>query len=139
MTRSSKRESWIPLAVVGAHLKGEPLNHELSELGGELMVSTKTAPRYRLFALDSVPPKPGLLRDVERGSEIELEVWSLPVARFGEFVARVSAPLCIGQLELAGGRWVHGFLCEAHAALEAEEITAFGGWRNFQRARPRGS
>ena len=121
----------LELAVVGAHLSGQPLNHQLTVLGAELSLRGKTAPHYRLFALDTTPPKPGLLRVAEGGASIELEVWALPEVGVGRFLAGVAAPLCIGQLELPDGRWVHGFLCEASAIARARDITHFGSWRAF--------
>ena len=39
------------------------------------------------------------------------------------------APLGIGNVTLADGRAVKGFLCETYATIGAEDITAFGGWR----------
>jgi allophanate hydrolase len=52
----------VDLLVVGAHLSGQPLNHELLAAGGTLAGPAETAPHYRLFALDTTPPKPGLVR-----------------------------------------------------------------------------
>jgi allophanate hydrolase len=34
-------------------------------------------------------------------------------------------------VQLADGRFVHGFLCEPHALAGAREITALGGWRAY--------
>jgi hypothetical protein len=129
-----------PIAVVGAHLSGEPLNHQLTERGGRLLRTTRTAPRYRLYALPGTqPPKPGLVR-VERqsGARIELEVWTLPGQAVGSFLAGVHSPLAIGTIELEDESRVHGFLCEGHALAGAEDISSFGGWRAFQ-ARGSGS
>jgi allophanate hydrolase len=119
-----------PLAVVGAHLTGQPLNTELVSRGGVLVARTTTAPAYRLFALNTVPPKPGLVRDPDGGA-VEAEVWHLPVAAFGDFVANLPAPMAIGKVELADGTWVPGFTCERHALAGAEDITSFGGWRAY--------
>jgi allophanate hydrolase len=124
------------LAVVGAHLSGEPLNAELTDLGARLLATTRSAPRYRLFALPTTPPKPGLLRvlEGEPGHAIELEVWELTSEALGRFMRRVAAPLCIGTVELEDGTRVHGFLCE-HAATEGQrDISSFGGWRAFLRS-----
>jgi allophanate hydrolase len=118
------------IAVVGAHLSGQALNHQLVSRGGVLAKETKTAPAYRLFALDTVPPKPGLVRD-SSGASIEAEVWELPVGQFGSFVAELPAPMAIGKVELADGTWVPGFTCERHALAGAREITSFGGWRTY--------
>src|SRR6187551_3822995 len=109
--------STVRLAVVGAHLSGEPLNGQLTDRAGRLVASTQTAPAYRLFALDTVPPKPGLVRAGANahGAAIEVEVWELDVAAFGDFVAQVPAPMCIGRVVLADGDEVAGFLCEPFA------------------------
>ena len=120
------------LAVVGAHLSGQPLNHQLTELGAVLCTRTTTAPEYRLFALDTSPPKPGMLRSpVGRGAAIEVEVWALDEAGLGAFVAAIPAPLGVGKVRLADGDEVTGFLCEPHAVEGAPEITALGGWRAY--------
>ena len=107
----------IELSVVGAHLSGMPLNHELTALGARLLEQTMTATDYRLFALsDSKPPKPGLLRVANgNGRAIAIEVWAMPQERFGHFVASVPSPLSIGTLITAEGRAVKGFLVEAEA------------------------
>jgi allophanate hydrolase len=121
----------IKLAVVGAHLRGQPLNKQLLELGAVFIEETRTAPSYRLFALPNTsPPKPGLVREDE-GSEIEVEVWSLTAAAFGRFVAAIPAPLGIGTVQLRAGETVKGFLCESHAVRGAEDISHFGGWRGY--------
>ena len=123
----------IALAVVGAHLSGMPLNGELRAAGARLLETTATAPHYRLYALaGTAPPKPGLLRVKNgEGAAIAVEVWVLPEAGFGRFVAAVPPPLSIGTLELGGGRAVKGFLAEAEAIAGARDISSFGGWRKF--------
>ncbi len=127
----------LPIAVVGAHLSGLPLNGQLTERGATLREATTTAPHYRLFALpDTAPPKPGLQRASadDTGAAIAVEVWDVPIAAVGSFLALIPPPLGLGSLELADGRWVHGFVCEAHALASARDVTAFGGWRAFIQA-----
>ena len=127
----------LSLAVVGAHLSGLPLNGQLTERGATLREATHTAPHYRLFALpNSRPPKPGLLRigESERGAAIAVEVWDVPIEAVGSLLALIPPPLGLGSVELADGRWVHGFICEPHALAAARDITLFGGWRAFLRA-----
>ncbi len=122
----------LPIAVVGAHLGGLPLNGQLTERGATLREATTTAPRYKLFALPgTTPPKPGLQRVAEGGAAIAVEVWDMPIDAVGSFLALIPSPLGLGTLELADGRHVHGFVCEAHALVGARDITAFGGWRAF--------
>ena len=126
-------EGEIPIAVVGAHLSGMPLNGELRAAGGRLIERTATGPHYRLYTLAGTrPPKPGLLRVKNgAGAAIEVEVWTLSESAFGRFVAAVPPPLSIGTLELDHGRSVKGFLVEAEAVAGARDISSFGGWRAF--------
>jgi len=124
----------VQLAVVGAHLTGEQLNWQLTERGARRLKTCRTAPNYRLYALDrTMPPKPGLVRDLTfSGSGIEVEVWAVPEDRFGSFVAAVPPPLGIGSVALDDGETVKCFICEPYAIAGATEITRFGGWRNYQ-------
>jgi allophanate hydrolase len=124
----------VALAVVGAHLEGQPLHHQLAERDARLVARTRTAPVYRLHALATEPPKPGLVR-IEPGdaggAAIEVEVYELGVTAFGSFVAEVAAPLAIGKVLLADGSEVSGFVCEPCALVGAMEITDHGGWRAY--------
>jgi allophanate hydrolase len=122
----------IPIAVVGAHLSGMALNGELKTLGGRLLETAMTAPDYRLYALDTVPPKPGMLRvETGAGAAIETEIWALSAAAFGKFVAAIPPPLSIGTIHLADGSSVKGFIVEPAALDGARDISAFGGWRAY--------
>lgn len=121
----------IEVLVVGAHLRGQPLNHQLVASGGSFVRAVRTAPDYRLFALDTVPPKPGLARVAEGGAAIEGEVWRLPAAGFGGFVAALPQPMGIARTHLDDGSSVAGFLCETIALDGAADITEFGGWRAY--------
>lgn len=130
---ASAETDMVPLLVVGAHLAGMPLNKELTGVGGKLLKTGRTQGDYQLFALsNTVPPKPGLVRTPgHSGAGISIEVWALPPAEFGAFVARIPAPLGIGKVMLDDGSSYPGFLCESYAVRDAEDITHFGGWRNF--------
>ncbi len=151
-------EASVALLVVGAHLSGQPLNHELLAVGGTLLGAAATAPAYRLYALDTQPPKPGLVRvgppapadagalaagqagasisaqagastAEQAGASIAGEVWRLPAAGFARFMTGLAAPMAIGRVYLDDGRDVLGFLCEPAAVQGAADITPFGGWR----------
>jgi allophanate hydrolase len=123
----------VKVAVVGAHLSGQPLNTQITDRGGRLVRACRTAPGYRLYALDgTMPPKPGLVRDnAFSGPGIEVEVWAVPEDQFGSFVAGVPAPLGIGNAVLEDGATVKCFICESYALEGATEITRFGGWRGY--------
>jgi allophanate hydrolase len=121
----------IDLFVVGAHLTGQPLNAQLVAAGGTLVGPARTADTYRLHALATDPPKPGLVRVAGGGPCIEGEIWRLPASGFGALTAAVPAPMTIGTVELADGRQISGFLVEPYAVEGAPDITRFGGWRAY--------
>ncbi|WP_418130315.1 allophanate hydrolase [Variovorax sp. 375MFSha3.1] len=128
----------LPIAVVGAHLSGMPLNSQLTERGATLVRATTTSPAYRLHALPgTVPPKPGLRRVAEgdEGAAIALEVWAVPLAQVGSFLALIPPPLGLGSVELADGSWVKGFICEGHALDGAQDVSHHGGWRAYVASR----
>ena len=122
----------LALAVVGAHLSGLPLNRQLIERGAVLREATHTAPLYTLHALPgTTPPKPGMQRVAEGGHAIAVEVWDMPLAQVGSFLALIPQPLGLGSIELASGERVHGFVCESVALGGARDISSFGGWRAY--------
>ena len=131
-TQQIESQHSVQLAVVGAHLTGMPLNFQLTTRGGTLRKKTLSAAHYQLFALKNThPPKPALQYTQQDGQKIELEVWDIPLATFGEIVAEVPAPLGIGNVLLQDGTWVKGFICENYALTEAINISHFGGWRAY--------
>ncbi len=125
----------VQVAVVGAHLYGQPLNWQLLESSARLQRLTTTSADYRLYALaNTSPPKPGLVRVPVQGASIEVEVWEMPLSLFGAFVTAIPAPLGIGSLQLADGTWVKGFICEPAGLEGALDITDFKGWRAYRAA-----
>jgi allophanate hydrolase len=123
----------ILLAVVGAHLSGQPLNTQLTSRSARLVKTCRSGSAYRLYALpNTTPPKPGLaLSPAFSGAGIELEVWALGEAEFGSFVAEVPSPMTIGTVTLDDESKVKCFFCEPYALEGATEITAHGGWRAY--------
>lgn len=136
----AREDESVVVAVVGAHLTGMPLNHQLTSRHAVLLEQTLSAEKYQLYALaNTVPPKPGLVRvndallnsGSETGHKIIVELWRMDVAAFGSFVEEIPQPLGIGTLELADGRLVKGFICEPEAVASATHISEFGGWRSY--------
>jgi allophanate hydrolase len=128
----------IEIVVVGAHLSGMALNHELTDANARFLRATTTQPDYRLFALAGGPPRrPGLLRvDPQKGFSIAVEVWAMPADQFGRFVARIPAPLGFAKIKLADGTAPSGFIAEAIGVEGAEDISSLGGWRAYMSAGP---
>ena len=127
----------VELAVFGAHLRDQPLADQLSSRGARWAGELKTAPNYRLYALDTEPPKPGLVRVAEHGATIVGERWLLSPAALGQFLAELPAPMSLGSIELDNGSWITGFGCDHAALAGARDITSYGGWLAFRN--PEGS
>ena len=123
----------IELVVVGAHLSGMPLNHELTSRNARFLRAGPTTKDYKLFALAGGPPfRPGLMRVPEgTGSQIATEVWALSAEGLGSFITGVPAPLGIGTTRLADGTSAKGFILEAEGIVGAKDVSEFGGWRNY--------
>ncbi|WP_018415805.1 allophanate hydrolase [Teredinibacter turnerae] len=131
-TTSLPPATWVNIVVCGAHLDGLPLNWQLRERDAEFVERTTTSDNYRLFALPGGPPaRPALLRDADANTAIEVEVWRLPADAVGTFIAEIPAPLGVGKVELADGRWLSGFICDNWGLDGAEEISTLGGWRAY--------
>ncbi|HZZ49345.1 MAG TPA: allophanate hydrolase [Pseudonocardia sp.] len=116
------------LVVFGAHLRGQPLNHQLTGLGARYVEPVRTAEEYRMVALPTDPPKPGVLRVASGGVALPGERWTLSPAAMGRFLTGLPAPMSLGRVGLADGSEAVGFLCDATAAATGRDITSFGGW-----------
>lgn len=130
----AEEETRIPVVVCGAHLEGLALHHQLADRGAVLVSKTKTAPVYRLHAMpagEKIPARPAMIRVAENGAAIDVEVWSLEPAAFGDFTSKIPGPLGIGKILLESGEEIPGFIAEPRAAEGAEDITHLGGWRAF--------
>ncbi|WP_122553479.1 allophanate hydrolase [Pseudomonas viridiflava] len=122
------------LVVCGAHLDGLALNGQLKQRGARLLEATQSSPDYQLYALAGGPPfRPGMVRVAEGGVAIEVEVWELPSAELGSFLTGIPAPLGLGKVQLADGRWETGFICEPYGLEGARNISELGGWRAYLR------
>ncbi len=126
----------VDIVVVGAHLRGQPLNWQLTDHGGRFVSAGFTTDDYRLYALGGPGiAKPALVRVPGDGSQaIEVETWRLPIAALGTFASYIPAPLGLGRVQLADGTSPTGFIAEAIATADAIDVTAHGGWRNYLRS-----
>ena len=128
---TSGEPAGIPVLVVGAHRRGQPLHHQLAGRGARGLGVVRTAPVYRMYALATDPPKPGLVRVDDGGVAIEGELWALPAAQLGPFLAALPRPMALGQVALEDGCDVVGFLCEPAALDGAADISEHGSWLEY--------
>lgn len=127
--RAVKPKTTAMVAVCGLHMRGFPLEKQMNDHQAVFVREAKTASSYQLVQLPTVPKKPGLIRTNEAGASIELELWEMPIRELGSFVSLIPAPLGFGTIELEDGTHVQGFLCEASAAENSEDISELGGWK----------
>ncbi len=130
-TISDKMRSYIDLAVFGLHLKGFSLESQLIDLGAEYKETVKTAPEYRMYSLNTVPRKPGVVKDISNGAALEMDIWSIPREKIGSFLELLPEPLGLGKITTSDGNEMIGFICQDYAIDTAEDITEFGGWRKY--------
>ena len=114
----------IAIAVVGAHLSGMVLNGELKALGGRLLEATTTAPDYKLYALDTTPPKPGMLRvQPERDRRSSSKSGRCPRQPSANSSPRSRRRCRSAPSVSADGRGVKGFIVEPAAIDGARDIS----------------
>ncbi|MDR2427179.1 MAG: allophanate hydrolase [Endomicrobium sp.] len=130
-----KRE--VTVAVHGVHMKGMPLNSILTDIGGAFIKKTKTAEEYRMFALNTMPQKPGIVKVKRGGKSIITQLWSIPQESFAELVCKTLSPMVFGKINLINGETAEGFLCEPYALKGAKDITSYGGWKEFIKTKRR--
>lgn len=131
-TKLPASEGYIDVVVAGAHLSGMALNWQLTDRKAILKQKTQTAPCYRMYAISGEVERPALIKDLANGESFDVEVWTLPIAEFGSFVAAIAAPLGIGKVELASGEILTGFIAEGYSAEIGTDISEFGGWRAYK-------
>ena len=125
-------ENEILVGVCGAHMSGLALNWQLTDLNATFIKQTKTKKGYRLFLLENKNPiRPGMVYDSSSYTQIEVEVWSMPVQNFGKFMKQIQSPLGIGTVFLEDESSVYGFLCESDYIKNAKEISELKSWRAF--------
>lgn len=120
----------VPLVVVGAHRKGQPLAAELERRGAFWDGRVVTAARYRMVALETTPPKPGVVRS-EQGTGLVAERWLLSESALGSFLADLPEPMLLGSITLDDRSTAVGFACDAVAAASARDISEYGDWIKY--------
>ena len=128
----------IELAVNGTLMRGLELNHNLLELDAVFVEEALTAPLYRLWSTNDQHPA---MQRCLSGGQISLEIWAIDSSNIGELLSREPAGLSVWKILLADNREVLGILGESFLCEGMQEITHFGGWREYKASankKPRG-
>ncbi|MCU1516946.1 MAG: allophanate hydrolase [Pseudarthrobacter sp.] len=122
----------LEIGVFGAHMRGEPLNGQLQDLGAAYIRDITTDAAYRLLALpsDTAVTKVALTT-TENGRPISGELWRLSPAALGTLLSSVAEPQSLGKIRLNDGTQVCAFLADSTQSAGARDISEFGGWRSF--------
>ena len=137
--RDSEKEPLVPwplragaptvdLVVFGAHRRGGPLEHQLTSRGAAWRGPVRSSTDYRMYRLDTEPPKPGVLRHPD-GAALLGERWTVSPAALGSFLDQLPRPMQLGRVTLEDGTEMVGFGCEPTAVTaEADDLTELGEW-----------
>ncbi|MGE4385733.1 MAG: allophanate hydrolase [Endomicrobiaceae bacterium] len=128
--KSITKKSLI-IAVHGLHMRTMPLNMELLDLDAKFLRTAITAAEYKLYALKTVPEKPGLVYKGKEGYSIETELWEIPIENFAKLINSVKMPMTFGKIKLEDNTEVTGFLCEPYALNGTKDISSYHGWKKY--------
>ena len=117
------------VAVNGTLMRGLELNGNMTKAGGVFVREDQTDAHYRLWSIND--RHPGMIRVMEGGVAVALEIWQLPLASFATLLLSEPAGLAIGKVKLLDGSEVLGVLAEPWLVAGQQEITEHGGWRQY--------
>lgn len=109
-------------------MHGQPLNRQLTDLGGRFIDDITTATDHRLYLAGGSPPRP-IVAPSASGISVPGELWRLPLTSLGRLLTGLPAPMGLGQVSLSDGRTVCGFIGQVQGV--EQDITSFGSWRAY--------
>lgn len=125
----------VRLAVNGTLMRGLELENNLLEVGARFLYEAQTENCYRLWSIRDVHPAMiRVLPGTEPSTQVDVEVWEVPVAGLVSVLLKEPEGLTVGKVTLADGQTVLGVVGEPALVQGMREITAYGGWRSYLRA-----
>ncbi|MCW6035356.1 gamma-glutamylcyclotransferase [Spirulina subsalsa FACHB-351] len=119
----------VAFAVNGTLMRGLELNQNLLEIGATFSQEIHTEPCYKLWSMGD--EYPAMQRVKTGGQKIALELWNVPPSGLVTILQQEPPGLCIGKVYLETGEQVLGVLGEGICCDDGQEITQYGGWRNY--------
>ena len=111
-------------------MRGMELNSNLIYAGAEFLHDAKTGASYRMWSIED--RYPAMLRDATSGASISVEIWQLSAEGLMKVLQQEPPGLCLGKVKLQNGDWVLSILGEPFLCEGQQEITQWGGWREYQ-------
>jgi len=115
------------VVVFGAHLRGQPLNTDLTALGARFTGPVRTTEAYRMVLLDTEPPQPGVL---EGTTTLDGERWRLSPAAFERFATTLKEPFVLDRVVLDDGTAPLAVRC---LTAEGPGLDRYESWRGYVR------
>ncbi|WP_290062074.1 allophanate hydrolase-related protein [Amycolatopsis solani] len=115
------------VVVFGAHLRGQPLNAELTGLGARFGGPVRTIGGYRMVLLATEPPQPGV---VPGGGGRGGGPGGGAPAAFERFAAPLKEPFVLDRVELDDGTAPLAVRC---LAAEGPGLDRYESWRGYVR------
>ncbi|MDI9407738.1 MAG: allophanate hydrolase [Candidatus Pacebacteria bacterium] len=126
-TAANPTDDLITLALVAIDAK------TMRGLGGELQGRAMTGPHYRLYLLpQAMEPALVAVNRGETGFAIELELWSLPRSRLGDYCQTLPAGAAIAQVQLEEGEATLGQVAQSFVVEGAVDISGYGSWQAYR-------
>lgn len=119
----------ILLAVNGSLMRGFALNQNLLAVDADFVREATTSDQYRMWSIND--QYPAMQRDSNGGQKIQVEIWKMTPPALVTLLESEPPGLCLGKVELGENEWLFGILGEKSICQGMEEITHWGGWRNY--------
>ena len=125
--------NFVLLAVNGTLMRRLKLNPNLVNVGAVFVRVTKTEAAYRAWSI--ADEHPAMMRVGTGGVAVGVEVWAVPPEGLPSILLKEPPGLSIGKVKLEDSSEVLGVLGEPILCEGQQEITTFGGWREYVASR----
>ena len=126
----------VLFAVNGTLMRGLELEPNLLNVGAEFVREDKTAPCYRLWSIDDRNPAMLRVDPADPAAvSVDVELWRVSYEGLTSVLLGEPQGLSIGKVPLSDGETVLGVIAEPALLEGKKEISEFGGWRSYLKAK----
>lgn len=123
----------IKLAVNGTLMRGEPLHHNLEEVGATFIREDKTLDSYRLFSIrDEFPAM--IYEESSKSTSIRIEIYELEEDNLPKLMEKEPQELRLDKVVISDHSLIYGIVARQKYLLGQKEITSFGGWKAYKKS-----
>ena len=126
----------VLFAVNGTLMRGLELEPNLLNVGAEFVREAKTAPCYRLWSINDRNPAMLRVDPADPAAvSVDVELWRVSYEGLTSVLLGEPQGLSIGKVPLSDGETVLGVIAEPALLEGKKEISEFGGWRSYLKAK----